>query len=81
MRIFFIIATIFVAAVLAVDEEVLPPLNGYVLLLYVYVYIYVFFLFYFYSMIINDNTLFMRSFMQKCKNARKFYRLSALKIL
>ncbi|XP_050591927.1 carboxypeptidase B-like [Bombus affinis] len=28
MRIFFIIATIFVAAVLAVDEEVLPPLNG-----------------------------------------------------
>lgn len=42
MRIFFIIATIFVAAVLAVDEEVLPPLNGYVLLLYVYVYIYIF---------------------------------------
>lgn len=42
--------------------------------------IYVFFLFYFYSLIINDNMLFIRSFMQKCKNARKFYRLSALKI-
>lgn len=80
MRIFFIIATIFVAAVLAVGEEVLPPLNGYVLLLYVYVYMYFFFSTFIRRLLTIIRYLCNLSFMQRCKNARKFYRLSALKI-